>query len=175
MLHLRMPLSPTPQLPILTNDILFYNKTFIDPIEYPHDRSFALNGFSFNETGALSGAIEKTGQTTYMSTPKLVRILIFSSLLLNLISFSSFKISSKIGRSSFMSAWVLAVCCFMGPRGLIYPILSCDDPKITCLSSSKTCSIYDDSGCTWKQVRTTGRPREEWTRSSSFGGSTWKR
>lgn len=35
----------------------------------------ALNGFSLNETGALSAAIEKTGQAadaTYMSTTKLV-------------------------------------------------------------------------------------------------------
>ena len=35
-----------------------------------------LNGFSLNETGQLSTAIEKTGQAvdaTYMSTTKLVR------------------------------------------------------------------------------------------------------
>jgi hypothetical protein len=70
--------------------ILFYLghmfiETFIDPIEYSHDHSdlgAALNGFSLNETGPLSGAIEKTGQTvdaTYISTTKLVRTLIFSS------------------------------------------------------------------------------------------------
>lgn len=43
------------------------------------DLGAALNGFSLNETGELSGAIEKTGQAidaTYMSTTKLVRILI---------------------------------------------------------------------------------------------------
>ena len=42
------------------------------------DLGAALNGFSLNETGALSGAIEKTGQAvdaTYMSTTKLVRSL----------------------------------------------------------------------------------------------------
>ena len=95
--------------------IFFYIfiEIFIDPIEYAHDHAdlgAALNGFSLNETGALSGAIEKTGQTvdaTYMSTTKLVRNFVFSSLaksdLLNLISFFSFKISSKIGRSPFMS------------------------------------------------------------------------
>ena len=61
------------------------NETFIDPIEYAHDHAdlgAALNGFSLNETGALSGAIEKTGQTvdaTYISTTKLVRTLILSS------------------------------------------------------------------------------------------------
>jgi hypothetical protein len=61
------------------------NHSFIDPIEYAHDHAdlgAALNGFSLNETGALSGAIEKTGQTvdaTYISTTKLVRTLIFSS------------------------------------------------------------------------------------------------
>lgn len=62
-----------------------FNETFIDCIEYAHDHAdlgAALNGFSLNETGALSGAIEKTGQTvdaTYMSTTKLVRTLICSS------------------------------------------------------------------------------------------------
>ena len=62
-----------------------FNETFIDLIEYSHDHAdlgAALNGFSLNETGPLSGAIEKTGQTvdaTYMSTTKLVRTLIFSS------------------------------------------------------------------------------------------------
>ena len=82
-------------------------ETCIDPIEYAHDHAdlgAALNGFSLNETGALSGAIEKTGQTvdaTYISTTKLVRNLVFSSL--NLISFFSFKISSKIGRNPFTS------------------------------------------------------------------------
>lgn len=93
--------------------ILFFSfgyifiETCIDPIEYAHDHAdlgAALNGFSLNETGALSGAIEKTGQTvdaTYISTTKLVRSLVFSSL--NLISFFSFKISSKIGRSPFTS------------------------------------------------------------------------
>ena len=60
-------------------------ETFIDPIEYAHDHAdlgAALNGFSLNETGALSGATEKTGQTvdaTYMSTTKLVRNLVSSS------------------------------------------------------------------------------------------------
>ena len=55
----------------------------IHPIEYSHDHAdlgAALNGFSLNETGTLSGAIEKTGQTvdaTYMSTTKLVRALVF--------------------------------------------------------------------------------------------------
>ena len=66
-----------------------FNETFLDldVIEYAHDHAdlgAALNGFSLNESGALSGAIEKTGQTvdvTYMSTTKLVsnRTLIFSS------------------------------------------------------------------------------------------------
>ena len=62
-----------------------FNETFVDPIEYSHDHAdlgAALNGFSLNETGALSGAIEKTGQTvdaTYMSTTKLVRTFILSS------------------------------------------------------------------------------------------------
>ncbi|GLB41710.1 putative protein with phoX homologous domain, present in p47phox and p40phox [Lyophyllum shimeji] len=40
------------------------------------DLGAALNGFSLNETGALSGAIEKTGQaadSTYMSTSKLLQ------------------------------------------------------------------------------------------------------
>ena len=40
------------------------------------DLGAALNGFSLNESGELSGAIEKTGQAidaTYMSTTKLVR------------------------------------------------------------------------------------------------------
>jgi sorting nexin-4 len=47
--------------------------------EYAHDHAdlgAALNGFSLNESGALSGAIEKTGQTvdaTYMSTTKLLQ------------------------------------------------------------------------------------------------------
>lgn len=44
------------------------------------DLGAALNGFSLNETDALSGAIEKTGQAidaTYMSTTKLVRIDVF--------------------------------------------------------------------------------------------------
>lgn len=39
------------------------------------DLGATLNGFSLNETGALSSAIEKTGQAadaTYMSTTKLV-------------------------------------------------------------------------------------------------------
>jgi hypothetical protein len=55
------------------------DETFIGPTEYAHDHAdlgAALNGFSLNETGALSGAIEKTGQAvdaTYMSTTKLVR------------------------------------------------------------------------------------------------------
>lgn len=61
-----------------------FSETFIDFIEYAHDHAdlgAALNGFSLNETGALSGAIEKTGQTvdaTYMSTTRLVRTLIYS-------------------------------------------------------------------------------------------------
>ena len=61
-----------------------FNEIFIDPIEYSHDHAdlgAALNGFSLNETGSLSGAIEKTGQTvdaTYISTTKLVRTLIYS-------------------------------------------------------------------------------------------------
>ncbi|KAF8801307.1 hypothetical protein BYT27DRAFT_7226883 [Phlegmacium glaucopus] len=47
--------------------------------EYAHDHAdlgAALNGFSLNETGTLSGAIEKTGQAvdaTYMSTTKLLQ------------------------------------------------------------------------------------------------------
>lgn len=84
-----------------------FSETCIAPIDYAHDHAdlgAALNGFSLNESGALSGAIEKTGQTvdaTYISTTKLVRNLVFSSL--NLISFFSFKISSKIGRNPFTS------------------------------------------------------------------------
>jgi len=47
--------------------------------EYAHDHAdlgAALNGFSLNESGALSGAIEKTGQAvdaTYISTTKLLQ------------------------------------------------------------------------------------------------------
>lgn len=50
-------------------------------LEYAQDHAelgAALNGFSLNETGSLSGAIEKTGQAvdaTYMSTTKLVSII----------------------------------------------------------------------------------------------------
>ena len=84
-------------------------ETFMDPTEYAHDHAdlgAALNGFSLNETGALSGAIEKTGQAvdaTYMSTTKLVRTLIFSSPARNINFLSSCKISSKIGQSPFTS------------------------------------------------------------------------
>jgi sorting nexin-4 len=48
-------------------------------IDYAQDNAdlgATLNGFSLNEMGALSSAIEKTGQAadaTYMSTTKLVR------------------------------------------------------------------------------------------------------
>jgi hypothetical protein len=62
-----------------------FSESFIGPIEYAHDHAdlgAALNGFSLNESGALSGAIEKTGQTvdaTYMSTTKLVRNVVLSS------------------------------------------------------------------------------------------------
>lgn len=47
-------------------------------VDYSHDHAelgAALNGFSLNETGPLSSAIEKTGQAvdaTYMSTTGLV-------------------------------------------------------------------------------------------------------
>ena len=48
----------------------------IDHAQDHADLGASLNGFSLNESGALSTAIEKTGQAvdaTYMSTAKLVR------------------------------------------------------------------------------------------------------
>lgn len=51
--------------------------------EYAQDQSdlgAALNGFSLNENGELSGAIEKTGQAvdvSYISTTKLVCIMLY--------------------------------------------------------------------------------------------------
>lgn len=60
-------------------------ETFVNSTEYARDHAdlgAALNGFSLNEPGTLSGAIEKTGQAvdaTYMSTTKLVRTLILLS------------------------------------------------------------------------------------------------
>jgi len=55
-------------------NISFY---YIDYAQDHADLGAALNGFSLNESGELSGAIEKTGQAvdaTYMSTTQLVRI-----------------------------------------------------------------------------------------------------
>jgi sorting nexin-4 len=48
----------------------------LDHAQDHSDLGAALNGFSLNESGALSSAIEKTGQAadaTYMSTARLVR------------------------------------------------------------------------------------------------------
>lgn len=46
------------------------------------DLGAVLNGFSLNEQGPLSGALEKTGQAidaTYVSTTKMVRMISFIS------------------------------------------------------------------------------------------------
>jgi hypothetical protein len=108
----------------------YISETFMDPAEYAHDHAdlgAALNGFSLNETGALSGAIEKTGQAvdaTYMSTTKLVRTLLFSSPAGSSISFLAARSRAKLGGAP---SRVFAVCC--------------NNQEITCLSSSKTCSI----------------------------------
>ena len=106
-----------------------HHKTSLGPTDHAHDHAdlgAALNGFSLNETGALSGAIEKTGQAvdaTYMSTTKLVRSLIFLSQTdLNVIPVARSR--AKLGGTSTR---VLAICY--------------DHQEITCLSSSKTCSI----------------------------------
>ncbi|KAF5373330.1 hypothetical protein D9615_007447 [Tricholomella constricta] len=51
-------------------------KRWADHAQDHADLGAALNGFSLNESGALSGAIEKTGQAadaTYMSTSKLLQ------------------------------------------------------------------------------------------------------
>ena len=54
------------------------DNSFLPTSDYAHDHAelgAALNGFSLNEIGPLSSAIEKTGQAvdaTYMSTTKLV-------------------------------------------------------------------------------------------------------
>ena len=51
-------------------------KSAIDHAQDHADLGASLNGSSLNESGALSTAIEKTGQAvdaTYMSTAKLVR------------------------------------------------------------------------------------------------------
>lgn len=59
--------------------LLSVMKNIHQNIDYAQDNAdlgATLNGFSLNEMGALSSAIEKTGQAadaTYMSTTKLVR------------------------------------------------------------------------------------------------------
>jgi len=53
-----------------------YTRFAIDHAQDHADLGASLNGFSLNETGALSAAIEKTGQAidaTYMSTAKLLQ------------------------------------------------------------------------------------------------------
>ena len=107
-----------------------YNEALINPIEYAHDHAdlgAALNGFSLNETNALSGAIEKTGQAvdaTYMSTTKLVRSLNIFIANQGLISFLAARSRAKLGGAS---ARVLAVCH--------------DNQEVACLSPSETCPI----------------------------------
>lgn len=52
---------------------------FLDYAQDHAELGAALNGFSLNETGQLSTAIERTGQAvdaTYMSTTRLVRCLV---------------------------------------------------------------------------------------------------
>lgn len=73
--------------------------------EFAQDHSelgAALNGFSLNETGELSSAIEKTGQAidvTYISTTKLVSMVcIFISFHLRIIRFKNL---SKTGQNLF--------------------------------------------------------------------------
>lgn len=75
-------------------------------LDYAQDHAelgAALNGFSLNESGQLSTAIEKTGQAvdaTYMSTTRLVRyVQLFLKVLCLSDTSCSFKSLSRIGQS----------------------------------------------------------------------------
>ena len=68
---------------LVASDVVWANSTS-KYLEYSQDHAdlgAAMNAFSLNESEALAGAIEKTGQavdTTYISTTKLVGVSLFA-------------------------------------------------------------------------------------------------